>query len=116
MAKPRRGEVWLVDMGYAAKVRPALVLSIPIDDDERVLTTVVPHTTSTRGTRFETASSVRWLKSGSFDAQGIGTYPTAKLVRKLGELPADQLGLVEECVRLLLHLPKVPDGEQQSGE
>jgi len=24
MAKPKRGEVWLVDMGYAAKVRPAL--------------------------------------------------------------------------------------------
>ena len=110
MAKPKRGEVWLVDMGYAAKVRPALVLSIPIDDDERVLTTVVPHTTSTRGTRFETPSSVRWLKSGSFDAQGIGTYPTAKLIRKLGELPADQLALVEQCVRLLLHLPKAADG------
>jgi len=30
MAKPKRGEVWLVDMGYAAKVRPALVLSGPV--------------------------------------------------------------------------------------
>jgi mRNA-degrading endonuclease toxin of MazEF toxin-antitoxin module len=29
MAKPKRGEVWLADMGYAAKVRPALVLSGP---------------------------------------------------------------------------------------
>ena len=28
MAKPKRGEVWLVDMGYAAKVRPALVLAV----------------------------------------------------------------------------------------
>ena len=44
MTKPKRGEVWLVDMGYAAKVRPALVLSIPLLDDERVLTTVGPHT------------------------------------------------------------------------
>lgn len=35
MAKPKRGEVWLVDMGYAAKVRPALVLSGPVLDDER---------------------------------------------------------------------------------
>jgi mRNA interferase MazF len=61
MAKPSRGEVWLVDMGIAAKVRPALVLSIPIDDEERVLTTVVPHTTSVRGTRFETPSHVTWL-------------------------------------------------------
>jgi mRNA interferase MazF len=110
MAKPKRGDVWLVDMGYAAKVRPALVLSIPIDDEERVLTTVVPHTTSTRKTRFETPTSVRWLRNGCFDAQGIGTYPTAKLIRKLGELPTDQLTLVEECVRLLLDLPKAPDG------
>jgi len=42
MGNPKRGEVWLVEMGYAAKVRPALVLSIPIEDDERALTTVVP--------------------------------------------------------------------------
>jgi mRNA interferase MazF len=105
VATPKRGEVWLVDMGYAAKVRPALVLSIPIEGDERVLTTVVPHTTSVRGTRFESASDVRWLKQGVFDAQGIGTYPTVKLIRKLGDLPADQLSGVEERVRLLLTLP-----------
>jgi mRNA interferase MazF len=27
-----RGEVWLVDLGMVAKVRPCLVLSIPADD------------------------------------------------------------------------------------
>ena len=104
MGRPARGEVWLVDMGYAAKVRPALVLSVPIEEGERVLTTVVPHTTSVRGTRFEAPANVHWLKDGSFDAQGIGTYPTVKLIRKLGELPADQLLLVESCVRSLLGL------------
>ena len=104
MAKPARGEVWLVDMGYVAKVRPALVLSVPIQDDERVQTTVVPHTTSVRDTRFETPSRVPWLKEGSFDAQGIGTYPTVKLIRKLGDLPIDQLNAVETSVRLLLAL------------
>ena len=110
MATPNRGEVWLVNMGYAAKVRPALVVSVPIEGDERLLTTVVPHTTSIRGTRFETPSNVRWLKSGSFDAQGIGTYPTARLIRKLGNLPADQLQAAEGCVRLLLDLPGTADG------
>ena len=105
MATPRRGEVWLVDMGYAAKVRPALVLSVPVEGDERVITSVIPHTTSARGTRFEAASSVRWLKDGAFDAQGIGTYPTVKLIRKLGDLPAEQLAEVEQRVRLLLTLP-----------
>ena len=105
MATPRRGEVWLVDMGYAAKVRPALVLSIPIERDERAITTVVPHTTSVRGTRFEIASHVRWLNAGAFDAQGIGTYPTVKLTRKLGNLTADQLDAVERSVRAWLSLP-----------
>lgn len=105
MATPKRGEVWLVDMGYAAKVRPALVLSVPSVGDERAIMTVVPHTTSVRGTRFETASHVGWLKDGAFDSQGIGTYPTVKLIRKLGDLPADQLDSVERTVRLWLALP-----------
>jgi mRNA interferase MazF len=102
MSTPKRGEVWLVDMGYAAKLRPAVVLSIPVEPDERAITTVVPHTTSVRGTRFETPTHVRWLRTGAFDAQGIGTYPTIKLVRKLGDLPIDQLGAVEQSVRLWL--------------
>ena len=53
MAKPKRGEVWLVDMRYATKVRPALVFSVPFIGNERAVTTVVPHTTSVRGTRLE---------------------------------------------------------------
>jgi mRNA interferase MazF len=105
MATPSRGEVWLVDMGYVAKVRPALVISVPLEGLERAITTVVPHTTSVRGTRFEVASDVGWLKEGVFDAQGIGTYPTAKLLRKLGDLPADQLSAVEQGVRQWLKLP-----------
>jgi len=46
---PRRGEVWLFDLGMAAKVRPVLVVSIEYGDLDRALTTVVPHTTSLRG-------------------------------------------------------------------
>ncbi len=29
MNSSNRGEVWLVDLGYTAKVRPCLVVSIP---------------------------------------------------------------------------------------
>ena len=45
----KRGEVWLVDLGYAAKVRPCLVFSIETEDADRALTTVIAHTTSTFG-------------------------------------------------------------------
>jgi mRNA-degrading endonuclease toxin of MazEF toxin-antitoxin module len=37
MGRDRRGEVWLVDLGYAAKTRPALVISVPALDTDRAL-------------------------------------------------------------------------------
>ena len=40
MPSPLRGEVWLVDLGLAAKVRPCLVLSVPVTDADRALVTL----------------------------------------------------------------------------
>ncbi len=40
MSSPNRGEIWLVDLGYAAKVRPCLVISIPASMDDRALATL----------------------------------------------------------------------------
>jgi hypothetical protein len=37
MKFPLRGEVWLVDLGLAANVRPAVVLSVPATESDRVL-------------------------------------------------------------------------------
>ena len=51
-----------VMISLAVKVRPALVLSIGIEGEERVITTVVPHTTSVRGTRFEGAAGTGLAK------------------------------------------------------
>ncbi len=100
---PTRADVWLVDLGMVAKVRPCLVLSVPADDDnDRVLTTILPHTSSTRDSRFEVRSSVRFLKPGAFDAQNIVTIPTVKLIRRLGTLPQDQMTDVEGAVKLWL--------------
>jgi len=82
MPNPNRGEVWLVDLGYAAKVRPCLVASIPAEDEDRALTTLVPHTTSLRNSRFEVQLKVRFLREGGFDAQNLVTIPHAKLIRK----------------------------------
>ena len=102
MAKPARGEVWLVDLGLAAKVRPCLVLSVPVETADRVLVTVVAHTTSARGSHFEVATMARFLRPGVFDAQSLVTIPQAKLLRKLGELPAADFLTVEAAVRAWL--------------
>jgi len=104
MPEPNRAEVWLVDLGYAAKVRPCMVLSIPAADEDRALATLVPHTTSLRNSRFEVKLKVRFLREGGFDAQNLVTIPHAKLIRKLGTLPGFQLIEIEERVRFWLGL------------
>lgn len=78
MPEIQRGDVWLVDLGLAAKVRPCLVLSVPVAEHDRALVTVVAHTTSPRASRFEVAISVRFLRPGVFDAQNLVTIPQVK--------------------------------------
>ena len=63
---PRRGEVWVVDLGLAQKVRPALILNVPYQDADRALITVVSHSTALRGSEFEVAVDVPFLKRGAF--------------------------------------------------
>lgn len=104
MSKLNRGEVWLVDLGLVAKVRPCLVVSIRTLDRDRALVTVVPHTTSARGSRFEVDVKVKFLRAGVFDAQNLVTIPEVKLMRKLGALSSAQMSLVEEAIRFWLGL------------
>ena len=104
MIEPKRGEVWLVDLGLAAKVRPCLVISVEVSGTDRALVALVPHTTAVRGTRFETQIPVAFLKAGAFDAQGILGVPHAKLLRRLGTLRPEQLSQVAQAVSLWLGL------------
>ena len=105
MANPLRGEVWLVDLGMVAKIRPCLIFSVPAaGPNDRVLATVVAHTTSARGSGFEVAVPTRFLKPGVFDAQNLVSIPHAKLVRRLGVLSPDQMDAVSVMVRKWLGL------------
>ena len=105
MANPLRGEVWLVDLGMVAKIRPCLIFSVPAaGPNDRVLATVVAHTTSARGSGFEVAVPARSLKPGVFDAQNLVSIPHAKLVRRLGVLSPDQMDAVSVVVRKWLGL------------
>jgi len=90
MNAPNRGEVWLVDLGFAAKTRPCLVLSIPAEDKDRALATLIPHTTSARNSRFEVSLTLGFLRQGVFDAQNLITVPRTKLVRKLGSVAGNK--------------------------
>lgn len=104
MADPQRGDVWIVDLGYAAKVRPCLVISVPALTEDRALVTLIPHTTQPRSSRFEVNVEARFLKPGVFDAQNIITIPHAKLERWLGSLSENQMAAVEAVLRAWLGL------------
>jgi mRNA interferase MazF len=98
----------MVDLGLAAKVRPCLVLSVPLEESDRSLVTLVPHTTALRQSRFEVAVPVRFLRTGAFDAQGIVTVPTVRLMNRLGTLTNEQLRSVEKAVCEWLGIKAAP--------
>ena len=98
MRTPLRGEVYMVDLGLAAKVRPCVVLSVPLEESDRSLVTVIPHTTALRHSRFEIVISTRFPRPGAFDVQGIVTGPTVRLMNRLGALTTEQLRPVESGV------------------
>jgi mRNA interferase MazF len=104
MPKPDRGDVWLVDLGIAAKVRPCVVLSVSPSVHDRALITLVPHTTSVRATNFEVSIPKSFLKPGAFDVQGLVTVAPPRLVRKLGELQPAEVRSIENAVQRWLGL------------
>jgi mRNA interferase MazF len=101
---PTRGEVWLFDLGMAAKTRPVVVVSVAYGDADRAILTVVPHTTELRGSPFEISVRTPFLRQGAFLVQGVSTYPKAWAIRKIGALNRDQMAAVMTGLRNWLGL------------
>ncbi len=93
-----RGEVWQVDFGMAAKVRPALLLTGNPADDELDLVTVLLHTTSLRGNRWELSIPKPFLKPGAFHLQQVQSVPTVRLERRLGVLNESEMNQVLDAL------------------
>ena len=101
---PNRGEIWLVDLGMIQKTRPAVVLNVPYGDTDRVVVTIVSHTTTLRGSPFEIVVPVPFLREGAFAVQSVTTIPVKHALRRLGTLTPAQLAPIEEGVRTWLGL------------
>lgn len=70
-AQPGRGEIWMVDRGLAAKVRPCLPLADWPADNELALIAVPAHTRSLEGNPWEHAVVKPFLKTGAFHLQQV---------------------------------------------
>ncbi len=105
---PRRGEVWLVDLGMVEKVRPALVLSGPYDANDRDIITVIPHTTTLRGSEFEINIPLPFLKPGAFLVQSPATVPRVRALKRLGRIAEVQIREIEDGLLKWLRINRPP--------
>jgi mRNA interferase MazF len=103
---PRPGEVWLADLGLAAKRRPVVVVSRHDPDPPRALAIYVPLTTQDRQSRYE----VPIPKVGFLDAvsvanvQGVASIPLVRLEKRLGKLPEKVVSEIHRALRFALDL------------
>lgn len=103
---PRPGEVWLADLGFAAKYRPVVIVSRQDPDPPRALIIYVPITTQDRESPYEvTLPKTRFLQKGSVaNVQGIASLPTVRLGRRLGTLSAETLNEIKNAIVWALEL------------
>ena len=103
---PKPGEVWLVDLGLAAKMRPVVIFSRYDSNPPRALVIYVPVTTQNRGSLYEVElPKVRFLTQGSVaNVQGIGSVPRVRLERKLGDLPPEAMLEIKQALVFSLDL------------
>lgn len=104
---PRPGEVWLADLGLAAKTRPVVIVSRYDPDPPRALVLYVPLTTHNRESPYEVAlPRLGFLDRDSIaNVQGLGSLPTARLERRLGTLPLETMARIKAALALALDLP-----------
>jgi mRNA interferase MazF len=91
----KASEVWMIDLGMVAKVRPCLLLTDYPADDELALITVLPHTTALRGNRWELAVPKPFLKPGAFHLQQVQSVSISRLERRIGILTAEEWTTVQ---------------------
>ncbi len=103
---PRPGEVWLADLGLAAKTRPVVIVSRQDAEAPRALVLYVPLTTQPRGSPYEAAlPSLGFLREiSTANVQGLASIAHARLERRLGVVPADTMLAIKAALVFALEL------------
>ena len=103
---PHPGEIWLADLGLAAKTRPVVVVSCYDPDPPRALITYGPLTTQYRHSCYEVVlPKLRFLNQDSIaNVQGLGSIPKVRLERRLGKLSEDVIAKIKNAILFALDL------------
>jgi len=100
------GEVWLADLGMAAKTRPIIVVSRYDSDPPRDIVIYVPCTTQDRGSSYEVnLSELSFLREGGVaNVQGLGSIASRRLEKKLGPVPDALMQKIRDAIKFALDL------------
>ena len=103
---PQPGDVWLADLGLAAKTRPVVIVSRFDPNPPRALVLYVPLTTQNRSSQYEVVlPKLPFLDRDSVaNVQGLASLPTVRLERKLGRVPAMVMTDVKRAIAYALDL------------
>jgi mRNA interferase MazF len=103
---PHPGEVWLADLGLAAKTRPVVVVSRDDPDPPRALVLYIPLTTQYRQSPYEVVlPRLPFLEQNSVaNVHGRGSLPTVRLERRLGTLPNAVMVQIKRALAFALDL------------
>ena len=103
---PQPGEIWLADLGLAAKTRPVVVVSRYDPDPPRALILYVPLTTQNRQSLYEVViPKLPFLDRNSVaNVQGLGSVPMVRFERRLGKLPVEVMGRFKSALLFALDL------------
>jgi mRNA interferase MazF len=110
--RPQPGDVWLADLGLAAKTRPVVIVSRQDPDPPRALVLYVPLTTQNRLSPYEVPlPRLPFLNRDSVaNVQGLASIPAVRLERKLGRLPKDVMAKLKAALAFALDLESGTNG------
>ena len=106
---PKPGEVWLADLGLAAKTRPVIIVSRLDPDPPRALVLYVPLTTQNRNSRYEVIlPRLPFLdRDPVANVQGLSSVPAVRLERRLGVLPPQDFQALKAALVFALDIERV---------
>lgn len=105
---PQPGEIWLADLGLAAKTRPVVIVSRQDFNPPRSLVLYVPLTTQRRNSPYEVPlPRLPFLDRESVaNVQGLGSLATVRLERKIGRLSNDMMVRLKDALAFALDLQR----------
>lgn len=96
----------MIDLGYAGKVRPVVILSREDAQAPRALSLFVPLTKENRGSRYEvTMPRVPWLKLQSYaNVQAISWAEHHELTDRRGRFEPVVVEQIKDAIRFVFDL------------